>query len=83
MEPNLENYYNLYDDLFLTDGWKQFVADFTKNANVINSVEATTDNDDLRFRKGQLNIIASIIHLEEMIKQSREAAEAEGNAEDI
>lgn len=82
MEPELQTYFNNYDDLFLMTGWKQLVQEFAQNANVINSVEATTDSDDLQFRKGQLNIIASIIHFQALIRQSQEDAEAP-DAEDI
>jgi len=82
MEPELQTYFNDYDDLFLTSGWKQLVNEFAQNATVINSVEATTDSDDLHFRKGQLNIIASIIHFQALIRQAQEDAEAP-NAEDI
>jgi len=82
MEPELQRYFDNYDDLFLTDGWKQLVKELSDNANVINSVEATKDSDDLQFRKGQLNIIASIVHFQDIIRQSQENSEA-SNAEDI
>jgi len=75
MEPNLESYYDTYNDLFITDGWKQFVEDFTEKAVIINSVEATNDGDDLHFRKGQLNIIASMVHLQDLVDYARTEAE--------
>ena len=63
--------------MFGTDGWKQLLQDLQDNAVIINSVELTKDNDDLRFRKGQLAVIASLLNLEAQI----EATEAEANEE--
>ncbi len=65
----------------MRDGWKQLQEDLQNNATVINSVELTKDNDDLRFRKGQLAVIASLLNLESQIEaaeeQAKEAAEDE------
>ena len=44
------------------------MEDLTKNATNINSVEATKDNEDLMFRKGQLNIIAFLSSLETQVE---------------
>ena len=82
MEPTLQTYFDHYSNLFMTEGWKQLVKEFSDNANVINSVEATKNSDDLQFRKGQLNIIASIVHFETLIKQAQDDAEA-SDAQDI
>lgn len=67
MDPELEKYYNAYFDLFNTDGWKQFISELQQNAQVINSVEATKDANDLYTRKGQLNVIAFILGLEQSV----------------
>lgn len=64
MTPELEKYYNIYFDLFRSEGWKQLIEELTQNAVVINSVEATKDVDDMYFRKGQLNVLAHVINLE-------------------
>ena len=72
MTPELETYYNTYFDLFRTDGWKQLIEELTNNAAVINSVEATKDNDDLYLRKGQLNVLAHVINLETIINNAFE-----------
>ena len=70
MTPELEKYYNTYFDLFRSKGWKQLIEELTQNAVVINSVEATKDVDDMYFRKGQLNILGSLINLETMINNA-------------
>jgi hypothetical protein len=64
MSADLENYYNSYFDLFRTEGWKQFISDLEQNKEIINSVDAVKDADDLHFRKGQLNVLSFILNFE-------------------
>tara|TARA_Y100000401_G_C8178487_1_gene152787 strand:+ start:269 stop:463 length:195 start_codon:yes stop_codon:yes gene_type:complete len=54
--------------MFRTDGWKQLLDDLQKNIVNINSVEATKDNEDMWFRKGQLNILTFITSLEAQVE---------------
>jgi hypothetical protein len=77
ISKELELYYRNMYRMFASDGWKQLQEDLQNNATVINSVELTKDNDDLRFRKGQLAVIASLLNLEAQI----EAAEAQATEE--
>jgi hypothetical protein len=80
MKPELETYYNNYFDIFNTEGWKQLLEDFKSNANIINSVEATKDVDDMFFRKGQLNVLAHLINFEAITTNSFE--DLQNNPED-
>ena len=64
IDQETEQYYNKYFDLFRTDGWKQLIEELQQNAFVINSVEATKDENDLYVRKGQLNVLAYIHNFE-------------------
>ena len=64
LDQETEQYYNKYFDLFATAGWKQLIEELQQNALVINSVEATKDENDLYVRKGQLNVLAYIINFE-------------------
>ena len=63
-----EKYVKSMYEMFRTDGWKQLLEDFQKNIVNINSVEATKDNDDMWFRKGQLNILTFITSLEAQVE---------------
>lgn len=63
-----EKYVNSMYEMFRTDGWKQLLEDLQKNIVNINSVEATKDNDDMWFRKGQLNILTFITSLEAQVE---------------
>jgi len=67
VDKELELYYNTYFELFRTSGWKQLIDELKNNASVINSVEALKDEADMYFRKGQLQILASLLNLEDMI----------------
>ena len=74
MDQETQQYYDAYFSLFITDGWKQLVKEFTTNAIQINSVEATKDVDDMNFRKGQLNILAHLLNLETIVNTNYEEA---------
>ena len=65
--------------MFRTQGWKQLVKEFSGNTTNINSVEQAKDEKDLFFRKGQLNIIATVLNLESQITASFENAENESD----
>ena len=81
MEPELEKYFNVYFDLFNTEGWEQLTEEFRNNGNVINSVESTKDVNDMYFRKGQLNVIAHLVNLEGSVEQAYTEAK-ESNEDD-
>tara|TARA_R110000868_G_scaffold207972_8_gene457135 strand:- start:9497 stop:9730 length:234 start_codon:yes stop_codon:yes gene_type:complete len=72
-----EEYYNIMDEMFASDGWKQLIEELADNASNINSVEATKDENDLFFRKGQLNSLAFILNLESTIDHNRKEASNE------
>ena len=81
IDKDLEQYYNTYRDLFANEGFKLLVQDLANNANVINSVEATKDSNDMYFRKGQLSIIANIINLEAQIQAAEESIQEEDSSD--
>jgi hypothetical protein len=64
IDQETEQYYNKYFDLFNNPGWKQLIEELKQNALVINSVEATKDQNDLYVRKGQINVLAYILNFE-------------------
>lgn len=74
MDKETEVYYNNYFDLFNNDGWKQLIGELTQNAVVINSVENLKDEQDMYVKKGQLNVLASILNFETTIRNAYEEA---------
>ena len=81
MTQELETYFNNYFAMFRSEGWKQLISDLQGNVGQINSVEMTTDNDNLNFRKEQLAILATVLNLEAQIENAQEQAEAEDSEE--
>ena len=70
MDKETEEYFNTYFDLFRNDGWKLLVKELTANAMHINNVQVIKDTNDMYFRKGQLDILASVVNLENTINTS-------------
>jgi len=62
-----EVYYNNYFSLFRNEGYIQLIEDLKSNAVAINSVELVKDEADMYYRKGQLNVLASLINFETTI----------------
>jgi hypothetical protein len=74
VDKETQEYYDNYFSLFTTDGWKQLTQEFDNNAVSINSVEAVKDSNDMYFRKGQLNVLAHLLNLENIITTNYEEA---------
>jgi hypothetical protein len=68
MDKSTQEYFETYFDLFSHQGWKTFVAEIVENRERVNSVETTTDANDLFFRKGQLNVLNTIINFEQALE---------------
>jgi len=63
----LEGYFDAMKDLWEHPSFQTLLTEFTEQVESINSVETTRSNDDLLFRKGQLNIIRSLQNLSDNI----------------
>ena len=74
MTQDLETYFNNYFAMFRSEGWKQLISDLSNNVKQVNSVELTEDVNDLHFRKGQLNILATVLNLETQISRANDQA---------
>ena len=81
MTKELEVYFANYFEMFRSEGWKQLLTDLNQNVAQINSVELTTDNDNLHFRKGQLAILATLFNLETQITNAEKEAKEEPQEE--
>lgn len=68
MDQETQKYFETYFDLFSHECWQVFVAEIANNKEVINSVESTTDANDLYFRKGQLKVLNAIINFAETVE---------------
>ena len=80
-DQELEIYYRQMNALFRTEGWQTFITDLQGNVENIDSIEGAKDNNDLYFRKGQLNILGAILNLEETTRFGQE--ESQRSLEDV
>lgn len=69
MSPEDDKYYENYLDLFLTQGWKQFVQEAT---DLLDSykIEEIKNEQELFFVKGQRNTLMNVIHFETGIRNA-------------
>jgi len=82
MTPELETYFNNYNQLFNHDGFKQLINELSNNATQLADIQSVKDLEELFFRKGQVAAFATVINLENTITAAREQAEAEEEEED-
>ena len=71
MSPDDEQYYENYLDLFLTEGWKQFVQETQELLDSF-EIEEIKDGEDLAFVKGQRSSLLNITRFETGIKNAFE-----------
>ena len=74
-DNELELYFRDMNELFRTNGWKTLVKDLSSNLPLINSIESAKDEKDLYFRKGQLNIMGTLLNLEETTRIGQEESQ--------
>jgi hypothetical protein len=77
MTPELETYFDNYNQLFNHDGFKQLIDELSNNATQLADIQSVKDLEELFFRKGQVAAFATVINLENTITAAREQAEAE------
>ena len=84
MTPELETYFDNYNELFNHEGFKQLVQELSTNAQRLADIQTVKDAEDLHFRKGQVAALASVINLPDTIAAAREQAEADNEeVEDV
>ena len=69
MSPENEKYYENYLDLFLHEGWKQFVEEAQDFLDAF-EIEDIKDEIDLAFVKGQRNSLLNITRFETGIRNA-------------
>ena len=84
MDKQLEKYYEERFSTMTTVGWRDFIEDTTNIFNAVNKVAPIQTEQDLFFRKGQLDILQWVISLKESSEQAYEALQKDssGDAQD-
>ena len=77
MTPELEAYFDNYNQLFNHEGFKQLIEELSTNAKQLADIQSVKDLEELFYRKGQVAAFATVINLENTITLAREQAEAE------
>jgi len=76
MSPEDEKYYENYFDLFLTDGWKQFIEDLADSANSFDVRNIKTEAD-LKYVQGQLMVLDRMIGFADSMRTAYDDIKAE------
>ena len=69
MSPEDEKYYENYLDLFLLDGWKQFIQE-AKDLVDSFKIDEIKNEQDLFFVKGQIITLMNVINFETGIRNA-------------
>ena len=69
MSPEDEKYYENYMDLFVTNGWKQFINEAKELVDSY-KIEEIKNEQDLFFVKGQINTLMNVITFETGIRNA-------------
>lgn len=69
--------YALYEDLFSTQGWQQFITDLEDSKETLGTVESIKDAKELHTLQGKLLMVDTILNMEHMMALAKE--QAEGN----
>lgn len=77
MTPELEAYFDNYNQLFNHEGFKQLIEELSNNAKQLADIQSVKDLEELFYRKGQVAAFATVINLENTIAAARDQAEAE------
>lgn len=77
MSTELEVYFNNYNELFNSEGFKQLLGELNNNVTQLVDIQTVKDTEQLFYRKGQVAAFATIINLQATIEAAREQAEAE------
>ena len=81
MTPELETYFDNFNQLFNNEGFKQLLEEISVTTKQLSDVQTVKDVEELFFRKGQLAAFATIVNLQATIEATREQAEAEEQEE--
>ena len=68
MDEEEEKYVDAMFEMFRTKGWQMLIEDLSKDYSLYNSVAVTKDNEDLWFRKGQLDVLSKVTSLETQVE---------------
>ena len=75
MKPELETYFNNYNELFNHSAFKQLLDELSNNIKTLSNVQNIKDLEELFFRKGQITAFSAVVNIQGTIGAAREQAE--------
>ena len=74
MSPEDEKYYEAYFDIFVQQGWKQFITELQEIFDSYR-IEDINDSDQLHLIKGERQVLQRILNFENGIRMHYESIE--------
>lgn len=71
IDPDIQKYYDTYFDLFISEGWKQFLTDVQDASEIIN-ILTIQDAKELHLAQGQLQVFNRLLNWENSIRNAYE-----------
>lgn len=75
MTPEMEAYFDKYNELFNRDGYAQFKEEIEGIIDDLSELSTIKDSDELFFRKGQIDAFRRILNFQDTVAMAREQAE--------
>jgi len=69
MDKALQIYYEETFSMMATEGWKALIEDFEKIKTSLNDVYTVKDEQQLKFRQGQLDILDLVLNRKAMCEE--------------
>ena len=70
LDKELQKYYENRFSMFSTEGWKDFISDLETLREPLLNIKSIKTQDELQFRKGQIDIIDWVLGLNEMSEKA-------------
>jgi len=82
MTPELQKYYETYEDLFTHPGWHQFVSDMQEVLKVLDRATGLKNESDLMITQGQIMTLNKVVNYEDLIAHAKDSHTPEESKED-
>lgn len=69
MDKALQTYYEETFSMMATEGWKALIEDFEKIKTSLNNIYTVKDEQQLKFRQGQLDILDLVLNRKAMCEE--------------
>lgn len=75
MDKETQEYYESLLELFIQKGWKTYQEDLSRSLTNLSDIETISDEKQFWFRRGQVDILKTLINYQNFITQGYEDIE--------